>query len=110
MLNILVEKILEITDGKLEQGKNIMINNFSIDSRTIKKEDFFIAIKGENYDGHDYIVEAYKKGAIGTMMEIMKLNTVKNLFKKKGYSRLPSDFIIIKVKNTIQSLGLIAAF
>ncbi len=63
MLNILVEKILEITDGKLEQGKNIMINNFSIDSRTIKRDDLFIAVKGDNYDGHDYIVEAYKKSS-----------------------------------------------
>ncbi|MFA5928857.1 MAG: Mur ligase family protein [Candidatus Margulisiibacteriota bacterium] len=35
----------------------------SIDTRTIKPGDIFIPIKGQNFDGHDYIPEAVKKGA-----------------------------------------------
>ena len=110
MLNISVEEIVKRTEGKLVQGRNIIINNVSIDSRTIKKGEFFIAIEGKNFDGHDFIVDSYEKGAVGALVEIIKLNAVKNSFKKKGYSKLPPDFLMIKVENTLRSLGLIAAF
>lgn len=43
--------------------KNLKIKGISIDTRTIKKEYLFIAIKGEVLDGNDYIFEAIKKGA-----------------------------------------------
>ncbi|MDD5686218.1 MAG: UDP-N-acetylmuramoyl-tripeptide--D-alanyl-D-alanine ligase [Elusimicrobia bacterium] len=41
----------------------------SIDSRTTEKGDIFFAIKGEKYDGHDYIYDAiFKKGAIAAVV------------------------------------------
>ena len=39
------------------------IKKVSIDSRTIEDGDIFIALKGKNYDGNDYIDEAIEKGA-----------------------------------------------
>ncbi len=39
-------------------------SGISIDTRTIKKGDLFFAIKGDHSDGHDYAVEAIKKGAV----------------------------------------------
>ncbi len=41
----------------------------SIDSRTINKGEYFVPVKGENFDGHDYIKDAYKKGATGILEE-----------------------------------------
>ena len=35
----------------------------STDSRTVKPGDCFFAIKGENFDGHDYVSAAFEKGA-----------------------------------------------
>ena len=35
----------------------------SIDTRKIEEGDLFIAIKGENFDGHDFVKDALKKGA-----------------------------------------------
>ncbi len=40
-----------------------MSNRISIDTRTIKPGDLFIPIKGPNFDGHDFIEEAKRKGA-----------------------------------------------
>ena len=40
----------------------------SINSKKIKKDDIFIAIKGLNFDGHDYINEAFKNGAIAAII------------------------------------------
>jgi len=39
------------------------VEGFSIDSRTIKRNQAYIAIKGLHHDGHDFIEEAVKKGA-----------------------------------------------
>jgi UDP-N-acetylmuramoyl-tripeptide--D-alanyl-D-alanine ligase len=43
--------------------------NISIDSRTIKKGEVFFALKGEKYDGHNYIDEAIAKGACAIVLE-----------------------------------------
>ena len=37
----------------------------STDTRTIKQGEIYLAIKGENFDGNNYIEEAIKKGAAG---------------------------------------------
>jgi UDP-N-acetylmuramoyl-tripeptide--D-alanyl-D-alanine ligase len=39
------------------------------DSRLLEKADFFVALKGRFVDGHDFILEALNKGAIGLMIE-----------------------------------------
>ncbi len=43
--------------------------NIKIDSRKVEKGDTFIAIKGENIDGHDYVNDAIKKGATKVVVE-----------------------------------------
>ena len=40
----------------LQSRKNIKFKNISIDTRTIKKDSLFIALKGANYDGNKFIV------------------------------------------------------
>lgn len=39
------------------------MNTYSIDTRTLKPGDIYIALQGENHDGHDFIEEAFQKGA-----------------------------------------------
>ncbi|WP_342262048.1 Mur ligase family protein [Alphaproteobacteria bacterium endosymbiont of Tiliacea citrago] len=41
----------------------------SFDSRLVKKGDLFIALKGENFDGHDFVEEALKNGASCALVE-----------------------------------------
>jgi len=45
------------------------INEISTDTRTIPEGCLFIAIKGENFDGHDYIPMAFEKGARAVISE-----------------------------------------
>jgi UDP-N-acetylmuramoyl-tripeptide--D-alanyl-D-alanine ligase len=40
----------------------------SIDTRTIRPGDLFVALKGENGDGHDYVAEAIEKGAAAALV------------------------------------------
>ena len=57
------------------------IKGISCDSKKILKNFIFVATKGENNDGHKYIFDAIKKGAIFIVIEKKELE--KNLKKKK---------------------------
>ncbi|HYF97504.1 MAG TPA: Mur ligase domain-containing protein, partial [Coxiellaceae bacterium] len=59
--------IAQIINATL-QGADHEFSGASIDSRTLKKGNVFIAIKGENFDGHDFIEAAAKAGAAGAIV------------------------------------------
>ena len=44
------------------------MSGFSIDTRTITPGDLFIAIRGDRFDGNDYVIEAIRKGAVGSIV------------------------------------------
>lgn len=48
---------------------DLKVNGVSIDSRSIKPGDMFIALKGESFDGHDFINGAIEKGAALVIVE-----------------------------------------
>ena len=47
---------------------DIQVSGFSIDSRTIKPQDVFIALSGNNVDGHEYVSAALAKGAVAAIV------------------------------------------
>ncbi len=53
--------------------KSDCINGISIDDRTIKKGDLFIALIGDKFDGHNFIETALSKGACGVLVSNIKL-------------------------------------
>ena len=72
----------------------------SINSKKIKKDDIFIAIKGLNFDGHDYINEAFKNGAIAAIIsdeEKISKNTILVNDTKKSLADI-SSLILMKFK------------
>jgi len=58
-----VEELAEITGGRLLNSQRREFNGVSTDTRSIRPGNCFFAIEGENFDGHKYITEAFKKGA-----------------------------------------------
>ena len=51
------------------KGEDTFFSGCSTDSRTIKKGNLFIALKGENFDGHEFVSVAEEKGASSLMLE-----------------------------------------
>ena len=49
-------------------GADREVGGFSIDTRTLKPGDMFIAIRGERFDGNSYVVDAVRKGAVGAIV------------------------------------------
>lgn len=60
--------IVQAAGGKLRSGREVKVTGFSIDSRTIKPGELFIALKGERTDGHLFLEEAFRKGASGAIV------------------------------------------
>ncbi|MFI3114528.1 MAG: UDP-N-acetylmuramoyl-tripeptide--D-alanyl-D-alanine ligase [Clostridia bacterium] len=77
MEKLTLSEIAQFTNGK--QSGNIMISNVSIDSRNMKEDCLFIGIKGENFDGNDYLEDAILKGAkaVLTTKEIYSIPNIK---------------------------------
>lgn len=66
-----LKNILSGLEGlKVKGDLTIDITNVDSDSRNIKKNGLFVAIKGFDVDGHDYIKEAIKKGAVAVIASI----------------------------------------
>lgn len=73
-------------------------NNVSTDSRALKNNSIFIAIKGERFDGHKFIEQAIKNGASAIVVD------------KKKVRELPElKSAVVIVPNTIEALGELAA-
>lgn len=61
--------------------KNYRTNNVEIDSRKVKKGDVFVALKGSNVDGHEYIDKAIENGASTIILE--DRNRIKDDYKNR---------------------------
>ncbi|MCJ7689782.1 MAG: Mur ligase domain-containing protein, partial [Clostridiaceae bacterium] len=58
------DEIIKATGGELiVKGTNALYNNVSIDTRAIRDNDIFVAIKGEKFNANDFVLEASIKGA-----------------------------------------------
>jgi len=51
------------------QGADVRIGGVSTDSRTIGSEELFVAIRGERYDGHEFLAAARERGAAAAMVD-----------------------------------------
>jgi UDP-N-acetylmuramoyl-tripeptide--D-alanyl-D-alanine ligase len=54
-------------------GADREILGFSIDTRTLAPGDFFVAIRGEHFDGNAYVRQAVEKGAVGAIVNDAEL-------------------------------------
>ena len=55
-----------VVDSSFEQ---LLVHSVSTDSRSIKEGDLFIALKGDSFNGHDFVQEAFTDGAVAVMVE-----------------------------------------
>ena len=85
---MLLKKIIKSLSLKIQ---NININGLSLDSRKVKKNYLFFALKGTKFNGEDYVLDAINKGAKAIVCE--SNSKIKN-------TKIP----IIKVKNIEEAI------
>ncbi len=88
--------IAQWAKGRLLSGSaSALVSNVCTDSRALKAGDLFIALSGENFDGHTFVAEAAKLGACGAIVSIVPAG-------------LPADFVVIEVADPVQALQSLA--
>jgi len=85
-----------ITGGTLLEGNpETPFAGISTDSRLVTKGELFIALKGDNFNGHDFVRQAFERGAAAAVVELTP--------DTKGLN-------IIQVEDTLAALGALAAY
>ncbi len=97
--DITAEEIVPSIRGKLISGDpGSVLTGLSTDSRQIRPGQLFLALKGERFDGHDFIEKAVNEGAVCIIAE------------KAAKFSLPanSEIAVIEVTDTLRALGELA--
>ena len=65
-----VTQVADAVAGKRGSGLDALarVAGVSIDSRTIRPGELFIAIHGPSHDGHDYVADVFEKGAVAAVV------------------------------------------
>lgn len=87
-------KEIESVLGAQLIGNSVSFNAVSTDTRTLEADNLFFALSGPNFDGHDYIKEAKNKNAAAAVVT----------------KEIPFDIPVLKVDDTIDALGKLAAY
>jgi UDP-N-acetylmuramoyl-tripeptide--D-alanyl-D-alanine ligase len=104
---ITAREILSPTKGKRISGDSgTVLSGISTDSRNINTGELFWALKGERFDGHDFVLKAIKNGAAGIVVQKDWWNP-EVATKLLSNSRIPA---IITVNDALEALGDLAAW
>ena len=89
--------ILESTNGKLMSGNSAAtFSGVSTDTRKISRDEIFFALKGDNFNGQNFVEEAFKNGASGAVIEDALSNNV-------------DGKVLVQVPSTLKALGDLAS-
>jgi len=70
MVTLTAGQVASVAGGELLQGNPCQaIGRVSIDSRSLHAGDFFVAIRGERFDGHQFVAAALARGAAGALVD-----------------------------------------
>jgi UDP-N-acetylmuramoyl-tripeptide--D-alanyl-D-alanine ligase len=78
------------------ESERVTFSGVSTDSRRLREGELFFALRGDNFDGHDFVLEALQRGAKGAVVE-------------KAVSSVPDGKTLICVSSTLRALGDIAS-
>ena len=93
----LKEILFKVNIDSVYGDTNINVSKITFDSREVKDQALFVAIKGHNFDGHNYINQATNNGASVVVCENLPVN-----FEK-------SSAVYICVKSSKEALSIIAS-
>src|SRR5205814_10332356 len=98
MNRLSIFQIAELAEVAVSSGDgNALIERISTDSRTIKRGELFVALRGENFDGHNFIEAVAMSAAAGAIVD----------FNWNG--KVPQNFALIRSNDTLRAYQQLAA-
>jgi UDP-N-acetylmuramoyl-tripeptide--D-alanyl-D-alanine ligase len=89
-------KIAEFISAAGDSPRDGIAQGYSIDSRTIEPGQLFFAVKGDRFDGHDFVASALEKGALAAVV------------RRDQIDQYPSKTNLLAVDDTLVSLQTLA--
>jgi len=100
-----IKDLMDATGGDLVCGSGaILFQGVSIDSRSIASTDLYLALRGQNHDGHAFIADAAQKGCRGFIVNRNKAATLSLAAEKDDPP------VAIAVEDTVKTLGQLSRF
>jgi len=98
MNSLTLSQIAQFAGASLSSGDGTaVINKVSTDSRTIKPGELFVALRGENFEGHDFVAASAKAGGTGALVDLQWVGNV------------PNNFALLRATDTLQAYQTLAA-
>ena len=98
MNSLTLSQIAQFARASLSSGDGTaVINKVSTDSRTIKPGELFVALRGENFEGHDFVAASAKAGGTGALVDL------------KWVGNVPNNFALLRATDTLQAYQTLAA-
>src|SRR5438309_4583732 len=98
MNRLSIFQIAELAKAAVSSGDgNAPIEKIGTDSRTIKRGELFVALRGENFDGHNFVESVAKAGAAGAIVD------------SNWTGKVREDFALIRAKDTLKAYQELAA-
>jgi UDP-N-acetylmuramoyl-tripeptide--D-alanyl-D-alanine ligase len=90
-------------DGAL-RGPNAWFTGVSTDSRSLAPGDLFVAIKGDKFDGHDFVSQAFDRGAAAAIVAVDRAAELAPAVRNAAAETM------LCVADPIKALGALAKF
>ncbi len=102
-------EILAPANGRLVSGEDQMpVEGIRTDSRKIESGELFLALKGERFDGHDFVEQALARKAAGVMVQKDWWREGKTKDRLRNFL-FPNQAVIV-VNDTLRALGDLAGW
>src|SRR5580693_433863 len=95
-MKLTLARIAEFVSAVVEFSPEEVVQEYSIDSRTVGPGQLFFAVKGERLDGHDFVEQALRNGAIAAVV------------RKDQLGRYPHETRLLAVEDTLAALQTLA--
>ena len=99
MQTLSLKTVVDYAGGTLRQGDpSLAIDGITTDSRLDRPGELFVALRGENFDGHRFVADSAARGTVGAMVET-------------GFNAatVPAGYALVEVDDTLQAYQRIAA-
>jgi len=97
-----LDAVLKATGGKLlAKGKEQRFSGISTDSRSLRPGELFVALVGENFNGHQFVVQAARSGASGVVVALKEAGALESQDLQTP---------VIGVTDTLRAFGDLASF
>jgi UDP-N-acetylmuramoyl-tripeptide--D-alanyl-D-alanine ligase len=107
--------IIEALTGILPKGFDREIHGVAIDSRMVRPGSMFVALPGERVDGHEFVQEAFNRGAsVALVHQDLPFECFQYDLREGGLSEerteIEDDSVCLRVDDSLQAMQKIAGF